>query len=88
MEVPFNLTPTHGSVQYTLTVNEDYDNVATVGQNRILVVNFTRPTRTNTNTTEEPTEEDTSSDNRVDLSEYTHIYTLGFNHSPLFFDLG
>ena len=82
MEVPFSLTPTHGSVQYTLTMNEDYDNVATVGQNRTLVVNFTRPPRTNTSSTEEPTEEGTeegtkegtTSDKRVDLSEYRHIY--------------
>ena len=78
MEVPFSLTPTHGSVQYTLTMNEDYDNVATVGQNRTLVVNFTRPPRTNTSSTEEPTEEGTeegtTSDNRVDLSEYRRLY--------------
>ena len=88
--MPFSLTPTHGSVQYTLTMNEDYDNVATVGQNRTLVVNFTRPPRTNTSSTEEPTEEPTeegteepteegteegtTSDNRVDLSEYRRIY--------------
>ena len=58
MEVPFNFTPSYGQVEYTLTVKEDYDNIATVGKNSRLVVNFTRPPSMNS-----------SSPDTVDLSE-------------------
>ena len=51
MEIPFSFTPTYGRVEYALTVNEEYDNVATVGKNSTLLVNFTLPQSTSTEST-------------------------------------
>ena len=33
LKIPYNITPTYGREEYTLTVDVDYDNVATVGMN-------------------------------------------------------
>ena len=43
LKIPYNITPTYGRVEYTLTVDVDYDNVATVGMNDTLWVELLRP---------------------------------------------